>query len=638
MYRGTAMNFDQSQFRQRLNEAWSLRFNQQIEQCMSAFSNLKSELVWSNFERERPRLNEIIALIGTESLVNFLSLEASLLRARRQFSESAQFLNKIESNLSYSALQSNYHFMFEKGLTHFLSSNYQEAMNYFMIATEVAISEAESQFARMNLILCMENLGIPYENNKNILLQKSNMLSTNEAKGLRAQLEALSLREKIRSGHLHEVSVMEESDLQNLSQVTYLRLWVKSLPYHANFSHLKSVFESFATSSRGLFNKTYRLRTLQAHLHEEDFSQVKLNDILGRLYLWTWNWLCNPDSFPIQKITELLFKSRLVEKIPGLTEDDRRQLANILRWLSLFDPLSQSLVQAFVKRIYPALSDSPNIYDYESLFLSYLSAIQSGQSNLAQDYRLQIEQHPLSANKNIRFAELLSPNPAHLKSLCRSLLPLLQPSKAVQADATNTVDLLRFEIKIANGAVIRSLPLALALEILSTKNSVSVDEFLNHCFGIPEFDGVIHMAKINNLLARVKELFGRTFVQVKAGRILVDQKNAHSLVILNSSLAGVTLRHDFFWRDFLNNVRDFNRAISTDVQKAALKPTTEQMMASFSRPVKRYDFEKRFGISRATAQRLIYGWLRGGLLKRKGHGKNTLYLSAQVNLTRECFQ
>jgi len=628
----------------RINQAWNLRTNQQLEEAIGIYVSLKQEVGLPSGEITKEHL-------GAPRLTNFappttadiILLGASIARAQRQFSYSEDLIELTESFLSSHDSSHNYHLHFEKGLTNFLNGSYVAAMESFMAAKRLSNDENQKASSLLNSLLCLENLAMPFENTlKELTEMMGDLVNGKFREAIQTQLQAFIARNQFRKGELPELFSLT-SDPESFNQAKYFLLWTESLPYH-NFHQVlpPPELETLAKNIRFFHQGTYRLRTLQGILHPDDYASVRLSDAVARIYSWTWRWLVSPESFPVNRILLILNKINFAQEAHRLTHEDRQMLRNALLWLTLFAQNSYEDVESRIRVLNNFSKEDYPIYEFEKLMIDLFFAIRDGQSFQAEDFLTGLKSHPLYKNNDLFFKNLIEAvflnkpigPQSPLKPLSDHLLALLDRKKS-DANYTKSVDLSTYQITdLTTSQSQISQPMTAALKLLNDKKVVSSEEFVSVCFGITNFDPIIHNGKIFNLLSRMRTLFSNELrFGTKSGKVIAEGK-WNSICFRQAGLPTEQIIRQKEWWDFINST-NHKRVTSQDC--SANEPMSENLPKINSEWFRRIELEALLGVPRSTANRRIKEWTNKKLIKQKGRGRSTQYKLTNT-LRRQLFQ
>ena len=639
---------------QGLKQLWRLRMDQKITECRQMFDKLlrKSKTDPETFPGMYLK-NATKATISGESLSVLTSaflLRLSLLRADGDIQSAISTLDTIEQTYLKKHLPFPFQFYFQKGNNFLYRADFTSALEQFVMATRAATTNEDRVCSLSNTLYCLENLGQAYEG---VLCQLKEQLQTipvNKLSGVRTQFAALMQRHHFRQGTFRELfldaSTNESTFRLGLpdgqgstfrlrrsaeyrfravprppdGQEAHLRFWCAELPYHT-FYHFLSTSEQeyYFTQLPDLFHKSYRSRTLQGQVNASDFTgNIRESDFADRFYLWTWRWLVDPNTFSFEKIIVLLENSDLQEMSPRFTVEDYCLIRNALLWISLFVPRYSAEIERMARSIRKSTTSHYPLLEFEKQLVEHLRYQIKGIPD-----KLNWSKGLIWENGDLKLKDLISgTKPVHppLQDLARRIQELSTHNE--YKNGVTYVDLGKREI-VRDGGRKRlvSEPLCLALDLLHRKECISFETFLSTCFGIPQFDSVIHNAKVYNLIARIKELFeGELPIQTKSGRIYCY--GPWDTVEFQSPSTGL---EDLFREKDLERIFKRNHPVVSPSNTRAVRPANVTATKNDPTVLSRHELEAATGKSRASANRIIKTWLDQGIVKKTGQARNTRY-------------
>jgi hypothetical protein len=146
-------------------------------------------------------------------------------------------------------------------------------------------------------------------------------------------------------------------------------------------------------------------------------------------------------------------------------------------------------------------------------------------------------------------------------------------------------------------------------------------------FGIPDYDSFVHAPKIQNAIARIKELLPQSVsLRTKGGLIYWDGPKDAVIRI-------VPLPHEVRLIEDLSEVRFVT---DTQITKTFERPMHPRVLAERAgkNELSRDELQDLMRLSKATMVRLIEQWLSQGLLRKQGAGRGTTYLIETVKDSR----
>ncbi len=629
---------------QMIVRAWELRFNQRIEECLGLLSEVKQKMGFPSGLLSKSDIAQIVQSASTNlvTAAEILCLCSSLSRAQGNLEYSRFLIHEVEEQLRLRDALDHYSFRLEKGLAAFSQGDSFAAMEDFLRASHLSRNELEKLVSLGNALLCMENLGLPFDKT---LEQVCGHIENLEKKGepmpaLKAQIEALKLRDHFRNGRLSQIfPVAKKISPQetSMTQSQYFRLWVHELPYHhysrwsVQESHLAISNSESLIGSHFFYQRSFRVRTLQGILHPDDLHSTKPSELIDRLYLWVWRWLMDPGRFSIQRILSLLEVMDLPSLSHRVSAEDTDLLRNALLWLSLFDPASGTALVSSVEALRHSSPESKlPLLELENGVVQYFLALRNRKELLAEDLLSSLKSHPLWNSSDLYFKALVNRDSVMWKEghvLFQNINLLLAQNKKVLSRVR--VNMRTFQItESGSKKSILSAPLALGLELLHDRGSVSCEEFTAICFGLPRYDPLIHNSRIFNLLARIRKIVPPSIrLGMKSDFVVVQGSwdKGNGIEFLRNDLFSRTLATEPLWKAFVHRCSKVRSSKSQNLKSAELTPSA----ASVLKVLNRREVEALLGRTRSTANRLLGQWMREGLIKKEGHARNTRYFLSE---------
>lgn len=625
-----------------IQEAWDHRINQNIEPCFEKVAWLKQEMGISSLElvdQERVRLlfeeytSERVLLLDVISL--FASTERLLGHSSRH-----EKMMKISEDLVFQyGVFDSFYFYFERGISFYAVGDFSPALEAFLKAESIASQRKNLQqefIASANLTFCLENLGFPYQkvlDRVKVIMQKLDR--SDFSKQVFGQIQLLEMRNFFLNGEfrsfLHEGKLSQQPDYQSIYYLQYLR----QLPYHAYFkANEESAIEPIQNLSAHFFHKRFRLGTLQGAIHPDDQSNsdIKPSELIDRIYLWTWNWLRDSQKYSIDKVFLMLENLNLDLVLGRMTVEDKQILRNALLWISLFTPLSVKRIGALLDKLKPIEFSHP-LLELESLVVHYFIASRDGSQVLVEDYHRLMTQHPLWNKSDLLFKCLVLRSQGEGEKCGGedfSLDLLAQKLSGFLFKENDSRNLKHVSVRMRTFSIIEkdsgrktiSVPLCFAFDLLYRKKTVSCQEFLDHCFSIPNYDASIHSTKIYNLLARMKKLTGGALrFGIKSEMVYAEGSWEDVEVQGNVDIAtasGVSSA----WNSFLR-IGGTQEESTSSKEKSKHQDWFKELtrFESFGRR----HFENVSGLPRSTANRVLDRWVKNRWLVKMGAGRSTQY-------------
>lgn len=395
------LSFD---LKEKLETAWLYRTNQQLTECRQLFSEISSSL---GLELRVLSERIFVGLTPNETLLlcDFVLLAASLFRIDAKLEESEKLIQLVAKELSARSLPLPFQLYFQKGNNCFFVADYSKGLELFLMARGCAGSLMEKVITQGNIVYCLENLALPYEN----ALAELNTLFVQAAPSdfpdLRRQYKAMQMRSRFHRGNFS--AIFELPSTEDVSHPLHLRYWISELPYHrffGAFSNLEK--ENYLLNNPSPYQKTYRLRTMEGIIHPSDQERFWESDFSDRLYLWVWRWLTGPEAFPIEKVMALLEDVSLKAISPKLTTEDCQMVHNALLWIALFVPREAAELRRLAWFLCPQRAAVYPLFEIEGLLIDYFEKLQAGETG-ARDTLAKLKSHFLWNNDELMLGALV---------------------------------------------------------------------------------------------------------------------------------------------------------------------------------------------------------------------------------------
>jgi hypothetical protein len=613
----------------RLRRGWELRRSHDLEGALIELLSLKGMLglnagAFSASDAAFRRVLETneFGTAGPGIAESLAALTASMERASGRVGSSERILDETLEVLARIAHTPGTLLRFERALNAFATGDYTRALDDFVrVQNEASQGNVAGlrPMALINSILCLENLGLPF-NRLRAELQVELAASPEAPATVRTQLQALEFREAFRQGR---VECLEQPG--HLGQSIYLAAWASQLPYlKLSDSARASRQAEFMEHQAGSFNRSFRARTLQGMLASEDLRPAKPSEIVDRFYLWVWRYVVTGDASLLAKSLSMLASSRVFEQLDRLTREDYALLENALLWLALFD-IAPADRAAEISRLMPrhGLEAFPTL-ELERLLLDWLHARRSRQNHLIADFQLRFESHPLRLNPKFDFQNVLS----HMR--VASLLNDAPIGKK-RPDHSLTVDLRRGLI-VSNGRQTVSRSIAPALWLISRESGPSMERLTEVAFGLRRYDPTIHAPKIANMLSRARRMLPTGLgIRTLDGHALSEGDWSQIHFIGGDSIE-IELARNEDWQAVFGGGASKVRRISARTQRKEPGPGSALSTSAHAIPseMSRSELERLVARPRSTVNRLIARWEKKGFLTRRGNSRSTRYrLSAE---------
>ncbi len=615
--------------RDQIDQGWQHRINREIERAMAICVRLKQSMRLPPGDYRAADLDASVESgASIREVIGVGALYCSLVRSLRGPSQAASLLKELDAFCWDKDSFDSFYYHFEGAMVLFAKAEYAQALERFMSGIAHAQASWQRMVTWMNVTLCLENLGLPYEN---AMGETASSLRETPHGSMRdtvaGHLKALRMRHLFREGKIAEAIAL--SDEPEPIRAHFYSLWLRSLPYHDAYRPPSRTELPLFHTNR-FFNRDYRLRSLLGVGHPADRADGFCGEFADRLYLWVWKWLQDPVAFPVQKIVQQLRFVDLDSQMHQMTAEDVALIRNSLLWLGLFDLKNEDNLRSLVRSL-PAFSDECfPILEVEALVIQFATALREGSDSEAEGLSELILSHPLARRPELHWKALVDglfhPNAAVPDSLrevvkhLRSVLPLSRQSGPQRIQ----VDLAQGLVQMPGEKAILSQALASALGLMKSQGKISVEEFAGVCFGIRTFNPLIHMPRIYNLMARLKALSAGIEVRVRQGQISCSADWTR-FEFLRDSQCVQQLSREPDWLSFTLQQRGHSsdatqRTDAEDLDGARWDglATREQIQKLLKRP-------------RSTTNRILKRWMSDGKVVREGNARAARYRLKQWN-------
>ncbi len=336
-------------------------------------------------------------------------------------------------------------------------------------------------------------------------------------------------------------------------------------------------------------------------------GQSDLDQKVFEAYVNFWKWILRQDMSYFNQAIETLQENEVLKKNQALSSPSMKAIRNMLHWISYFNPIHRSVFQSFYKKELSNHNQTSIFLDQEYEFLNLLLA-QPGFSGVFHS----------SMQFNDAFQKIWK-----LLSLRINCAKNQNDLRIPDSKEKLIIHLDSYEV-LTKDVQIFSEPLSKAFHLLSQNRLVFFEDFLFHCFGIPNYDPEIHSTKIRNLISRIKVMLPSTLkIKTKNERIL-SLGDWSIIFIQNQSEIQQFLRLSPSWRWLLCELIDLQR-LKSEVRKIDIKKTTELRLLQKKKKYTRSEVEKIWGVSKATANRRIQKLIVQRKIRKFGDGKNSQY-------------
>jgi hypothetical protein len=587
--------------RHAIGHAWSLRFQQKNAQAQEVLEVIESWIASGS------------ATATQEDVWQASLIKASLLRSRGLLSKSNKILDELSVEIFAKSSRAPFNYYFQKALNVFASDDFAVALEFFLLAHSVTVDVSEQLLCLMNILTCLENLGLPLDST---LAEMETLLKKKTAKNghepVRAQLNAFRLRDLFRNGRIAEIFSTRLSE--NVDQSHYYRLWVSRLPFVEPGSRFSSTLalEQIARAA-DLHAKSYRLKTVMADPRIQEplgsDQAVQTAQQVDRIYLWTWFWLTHPSEVNRLLLKEILTSFDFRSALKKMTFEDFQMLQNALSWIALFQKRLAPEIEDYLGHFSVQNFEPLPLFHFESLCIRYLQALSRGQAG-TEELR-QMTKHPFSNSQNLKLREMTENLRGQIQNPGLSI-PV--NSKAVLLDEETH--------RIFKGRqVIVSESLCKVMGALSDLRVMKFSEILWIGFGIAPYDSGVHQAKIYNLVARIKGILPKS-VHLKGKNEMIYWQGPSEAIV---KLEQPALSKRLFEHNSDLRLQAAGASLERRVFSRPLHPRAVVQKAGGRQALQREEFQELMSLSKASANRWLNKWIEQGLIRPQGKGRSTIY-------------
>lgn len=586
------MSADVHSIENSIDTAWELRFARKIRETELELDRIKKKSESVSFPRE---IRWQIRL-----------LDVSLHRALGDITSARECIDSIGAELK-SETSIPFQYYLQKALNFFATDQFVEALELFFQASTVAVNDSERFYAKMNALICLDNLHLPSGDILSQLLGLTERLDEKTKKSLAVPLRHLTgyqLRQSFRNGDFKSVQNAPKSDLPELDQTEYLRLWINELPFIQRDSQIREQGLFSLTQARDLYSKSYRLETLlgDPRFHRESTRDYAIETAtqVDRIYLWTWRWLTEPSDNTRHQLKQTLRSFDFTSAIKKMTFEDYQMLSNSLSWIALFQPLMATPIAEYLKRFFIRECEFFPSLKYERLCLEWMK---SGGSETS---RTALQNHPLHCDSNLKIFELVKSWKAQIDAKSNDQFPedhlVFNPNS--------------HQIWFGKEQLV-SPPLVRVMSHLFKSKVMHFSEALSLGFHIGKFEPDVHVVKIHNLLNRLKKILPRDSRVFAKESVIYWEGDASQI----HELSPLPLQHLLFEDAFeLCKREPPKREFAPSVHPRAVLMKAEGTNI-FTRP----ELQDLLQMSKSSTIRWIEKWHDLGLIYPTGKGRAIRY-------------
>lgn len=647
-----------------LERAWQKRQEQDHNSCRLLLAQLKSSLGMELGSLSIDQIHELLKnkekRLEDRLLTETLTLTASMARADRQFSYSAEILKTLKEASLSGKIPSSFRLFQELGHQSFLTGDFSSALEFYYGSKTLATDETSFYLAVINILLSLEIMELPREQEEQevqkalLSFKKQNQSIHQEIFGV---YELYLARKEFQRGK-PSLSLKKLACLDQTRLASYQRSFILSLSFH-KFYNPKPIFQAEALEKgRSLFLGSYRMRTLIGLIHLTDKDVPRLGEVIERTYLWMWKWFTEPHSFTLSKLI-LQLRQILDNNSQALCEEDISRLSIIFTWLELFSPESSAWFRELNSRFNLRCPPQGSIFEYEYLTAKYLLLERDGQKTESQDLLQYLKESSFWTNNELYFSSFINSvltkkkPPEQIKFFCKEINLLIGSPKVFKKGLL--VDMRSFQIYDEfSDKPLPSNPMSLALMALKKSSTLTFREFLYQSFQYIHYDPIIHDPKLYNLIARIKRILPSGLrIKTKEGRIHTSG-NWDLVKIHTGCYYTRLLLEEPLWIQLIHakESQNFHPEISATGKRDNIFNKNENSLETTSNennkahsPKKlflhqlekgkvftRSFLEKEYSLKRSTANRIIAQLEKENQITKIGSGKNTKY-TAKVRLS-----
>ncbi|MBK7889324.1 MAG: hypothetical protein IPJ84_00280 [Bdellovibrionales bacterium] len=570
-------------------KAWDLRDARKIEACKEIQSRLRQTTGLSPQEEIELRL-----------------LAVSTLRADGDLAKSWALLDEVSRLADDTGESFPFQFYFQKALNCLFVGQLTTALEFFIKSKDKSVDAADKQKALVNILLCLENLGLAADGT---LVELERLARDNRDKQVKSRIrkivETYRQRQSFRDGQITAVyaAKVDDSDFQ---QMEYYKLWVSELPYVAASWDLKEEYLAEMSSSSSLHLKSFRLQTILGGDRFSSEQTAPIGEECDRLYLWTWRWIMEAGEQRQRLLSELLIGFDYATSLKRMSCEDVQIVRNALRWIGLLCPDLKPKFHDFLRTLESQNIPSFPIYEFELLWIRYLEALRKREKGLTDRLRRSIEEHPLASHRELQFQSI------------GDLISSRFTSDTTQSNAI-LVDSETGQIKSSGKVILISQPAARLIDALVERESLRFDDALDIAFDIRPYDDGVHCAKIYNLIARIKKVLPPSVIlQTRDRRIYFRDPRLRISITRDRITPTLNLKALKLTID--------SQTLRRDTVDRWIHPRLVLKKALGGRKqLSRTELQSLIKASKATTNRWIKLWITQGLIQRTGQGRTTAY-------------
>lgn len=607
------MDQNLSEISQQLHDGWLARLKGKIDLANKIMENIQKTWELSS-NVEHFILHE--QNINQSDMITYLSLSSSLARAKDLIHESTQTISFIENSYSHNQKDSSFFFIFEKATILYRNGLYIEALEKYTHALSMAPTPHFLISCQIGKLLVLENIG---ENADHYALQIES-----ELRHLSEDLIFISIKEQLRSywqrslythGKVEQAQKLGINEDGSIWQNGYFSALMSEYPFTKTTDkrYLKNLLAY--PGNKYIPNRNFKIRTLKGISSSKDLK-ASFFDNAGRLHLWFWKWMQNPDAFNFSHVMAhlKLINFNISENIH--TTKNSHMLANLLLWPALWDPLNRTfLIKLSQKFRQDDISKYP-LYDAEKKLIDYFLTPGTKNSEIEKT---------LKSFPELYFSSLLPHSKENLGSL-QKLKDGLRDTLKEDEVVHNKIIVNTFynTLKDAHQMIISS-PMCLALERLKQQEIISLEEFSNYVFSYSHYDEFIHKPKVYNLLSRLKKVLPESCKIITKDNTIISSGLKETIIISGNHAKQFNLGQYLEWNEFILSLKKSEKIFSKE--KGISRTSQEDILQKYQgQIISAKVLQDSFSLPKTSMLRKIKYMIKANQLKKLGEGRSTRYL------------
>ena len=558
-----------------LDHIWVKRWNQDILAAKEGLAAVKAEKSWLELNPEELRY---IKKSDYDLYLEALLLKSSLLRADNKLQKSSSLI--ASTFKKHKALKNNHNFKlhFELGLDHWCHEDIPSALDSFMLAEKTAQNTDENVFSLFNLLYCLEALDYEREHIEEKIQKELRYASKETINYFSQQFDSYFLRKDF----YNKSKINWTPTKGNIGQADFFACYVSNLPY-TKLSNQKEL-NTIVLEQNYLWQKSYRIRTINGFISNEDLEVFRVADAIDRLYLWTWKFLKDDTHFTIKKIESTLYAIINNLELENLSVENKLLLRNSLHWILIISPKSVSQYTKLINELSEVMHNNYILLEDEFNFQKYIK--NNSSYNLNND------------NFFYKLYKEISHELPILKKILKKDYNYINQSKKLKLDISNNKI-----YNLENSKEITSPLLTRLYYLISIKKEFLLSEIQDN-FGQ-------NKRQIYNLLSRATKIYPQLEIKINDQVFKHNLESSIFLVVNNYAESKVQKR-------IIINKRKQS--------KSELIVSINAIKLIHPKSFKRKHFEEIFKFSKATATRILNEWLENKVITKLGKGRSVEYI------------